>query len=121
MPDEHTYGFNKTDAEAIIQGVGVGEKIFPELKPIPLNLFRTVVLDEALDAATNALTAPGTATASVLEMNSGGDYVDSGKNVTVTNRNEHVSLVQYTICIVTWLNAEWRVTSADCDALGDWP
>jgi hypothetical protein len=35
MPDERTYGFNRDDADALIQsiGVGVGENWFPEIKP----------------------------------------------------------------------------------------
>jgi hypothetical protein len=33
MPDERTYGFNRDDADALIQSIGVGENWFPEIKP----------------------------------------------------------------------------------------
>ena len=33
MPDERTYGFNHDDAQSLIQGIGVGEDWFPEIKP----------------------------------------------------------------------------------------
>jgi hypothetical protein len=33
MPDERTYGFNKDDADALVQSIGVGENWFPEIKP----------------------------------------------------------------------------------------
>lgn len=81
----------------------------------------TVVLDGALAPASNALTTPSTATASVLVKNASGNLEDSGNNITVVNRFESISLVQYTLCVVTKVDREWRVTSADCDALGSWP
>ena len=81
----------------------------------------TIVLDEALAAATNALTAPGTAVASVLQRTTGGDLEDSGDNIDVVNRFENVDLVQYTIAQAQWIDGEWRVVAADCGALGSWP
>jgi hypothetical protein len=81
----------------------------------------TVVLDEALDAATNALTTPGTAVASVLRKNSSGNLEDSGNNINVVNRYESIDLEQYTIGVAAWIDGEWRIDSADCTALGDWP
>ena len=87
----------------------------------PASPFRTVVLDAAIAAATNALTTPTTGTASVLGRNSDGDLYDTTTNITVVNRYEHITLDQYTLAVVTWIDGEWRLTSADCDALGDWP
>tara|TARA_R110000868_G_scaffold128470_1_gene336609 strand:+ start:61 stop:438 length:378 start_codon:yes stop_codon:yes gene_type:complete len=81
----------------------------------------TVVLDAALAAATNALTTPGTAVASVLQKNSTGNLEDSGNNIDIVNRFENVSLVQYTIAQAQQIDGEWRLTAADCDALGAWP
>ena len=81
----------------------------------------TVVLDAALAAAANALTDAETATASVLQRNSSGDLEDAGYNITVVNRSESIALDQYTIGIATWIDGEWRMTSADCSALGSWP
>lgn len=81
----------------------------------------TCVLDAAITAPTNGLTGATTATASVLSRNSSGNLVDAGYNITVVNRMEGISLVQYTLCVATWVDGEWRITSADCDALGSWP
>jgi hypothetical protein len=81
----------------------------------------TVVLDEGLASATNALTSPATATASVLRKNSSGNLEDTGDNITVVNRYEHIELEQYTIGMAKWIDAEWRLYSADCEALGSWP
>jgi hypothetical protein len=33
MPDERTYGFNKDDAQSLLQSIGNGESWFPEIKP----------------------------------------------------------------------------------------
>lgn len=33
MPDEQTYGFNRDDAQSLIQGIGALETWFPEIKP----------------------------------------------------------------------------------------
>ena len=33
MPDERTYGFQKDDAEALIQGIANGDNWFPEIRP----------------------------------------------------------------------------------------
>lgn len=85
----------------------------------PLDL--TVVLDVALSAATNALTSPATATASVLTRDANGNLTDAGYNITVYNRFENISLDQYTIGVATWLDGEWRMVAADCEALGSWP
>ena len=82
---------------------------------------KTVVLDVALAAASNALTGAETATASVLQGNSSGDLEDAGYNITVVNRSESIALDQYTLGIATWVDGEWRMTSADCSALGSWP
>lgn len=82
---------------------------------------KTVVLDAALAAATNALTSPATATASVLRRNGSGNLEDTTTNITVVNRYEHIELEQYTLAIARWVDGEWRVVSADCEALGSWP
>jgi hypothetical protein len=81
-----------------------------------------VVLDETLDAATNGITTPATATASVLYRNPDtNELFDSGVNIEIVNRYEHISLDQYTIGVAVMINGEWRLISADCAALGDWP
>jgi hypothetical protein len=33
MPDENTYGFNKDDAQSLLQSISHGEILFPEIRP----------------------------------------------------------------------------------------
>jgi hypothetical protein len=122
MSDERTYGFSLDDAQSLIQGISHGEGIYPEIRPRGGGRADlTVVLDDGLASATNALTSPATATASVLRKNSSGNLEDTGDNITVVNRYEHIELEQYTIGMAKWIDAEWRMYSADCEALGSWP
>lgn len=98
------------------------QKNYPMRREIvPGAPFRTVVLDAAIAAATNALTGPANATASVLGRNSDGELFDTGTDIEVVNRYEHITLDQYTLAVAAWVDTEWRLISADCDALGDWP
>lgn len=89
--------------------------------PYESAMCKTCVLDTALDAPTNGLTAAETAEASVVVRNSSGNLVDAGYNITVVNRSENIDLAQYTLCVAMWVDGEWRIIAADCDALGDWP
>lgn len=82
---------------------------------------RTCVLDGALSAATNALTSPATASASLLKRNSSGNLEDTGDTLSVVNRFEHISLDADTLILVRRVDGEWRVVGADCDPLGSWP
>lgn len=48
MPDERTYGFNKDDAQSLVQSISNGEDWFPEIRPRgggakPLDIEFTVV------------------------------------------------------------------------------
>lgn len=121
MTDEHTYGFNRDDASALLQSIGTETRLYREFSPRGFGGLRTVVLDTAIAAATNALSAEATATASVLSKNSSGDLVDSGNNITVVNRFENIDLDQYTLCAVARIDGEWRIISADCSPLASWP
>lgn len=94
-------------------------KMFGRRLEQPLNL--VAVLDEDLDAATDGLTTPSTAVASIIQKDTNGDYHDTGRNETVVNRFEGVSISQYTMIRIEWLDAEWQPYAADCDALSNWP
>ena len=72
-------------------------------------------LDGALAAATSFANSPGTATLSVWEKNSSGNYEDSGRNVTVTHRFENLSFASGQILRVGWIDGEWQPTAADCE------
>lgn len=74
-----------------------------------------VVLDGDLAAAADKATSPATATGSVWQKDSDGDLVDSGSNITVTNRFENVSISSGTQVKVEWIVGEWQPYAADCD------
>ena len=44
-----------------------------------------------------------------------GNYEDSGRNVTVTNRFENLSFAAGQILRVGWIDGEWQPTAADCE------
>jgi hypothetical protein len=77
----------------------------PRIKQ-PLDL--TVTLDEALAAATDSLTSPATATASVMRRNTNGDLEDAGYNITVVNRSTS-SVDSGAIGVAQWTDGEWRL------------
>lgn len=81
----------------------------------------TVVLDETVPAATDPFAAPTEYNASVLVRKQDGTMEDTGRTIKVVNRYEHIDLAQYTLAIVTRIDGEWRLISADCSALSDWP
>jgi len=81
-----------------------------------------IVLDEVAEAATNPLDGDQpTYTATILRRTESGGLEDSGKKLEVVNRYEHIDLAQYTLSVARRINREWRLISADCSALSDWP
>ena len=116
MPDQRTYGFNRDDAETLIQGIGTGEKPFPEVTarvPTPDIVGR---LDEPLSPAAAFASSPSTAVLSVWRRNADGDFEDSNINATVVNRLLYVEeLATDTICYCRWVEGEWVVYVADCN------
>ena len=66
------------------------------------------LLDGNLAKATNTLTGPTTAIMTVHEFDSGGDLVDSGDNITVTNRDTSLELVAGDYVIVSRFGSEYR-------------
>ena len=77
----------------------------------------TVVLDADIAAASNAATTPATVPASLIAKAESGDLYDTNETVTVVNRWEHIALSSGTLCVVTWIDGEWRITAADCEPL----
>ena len=71
-------------------------------------------LDGNLDAATSFADDPSTATLSVWEKNSDGDYEDSGRDETVTNRFENLSFTAGQIMEAEFRDGEWKPKAADC-------
>jgi hypothetical protein len=79
--------------------------------------FITGKLDADLDVATAFADDPSTAVLSVWRKDSNGDYVDSGDNITVTNRYLFRSYKSGTICVVAPMNGEHRIIDSDCEAV----
>ena len=71
-------------------------------------------LDGDLAAASSFGSSPATATMSVWDKDTSGNMVDTGRNETVVNRFERISLVSGTIVQARWINGEWRIYAADC-------
>lgn len=74
-------------------------------------------LDGPLAPAVAFATAPGTATMSVWIKNISGDLEDSGRNETVVTRLMNLeTLATSTIVYAMWIEGEWTVFMADCQA-----
>lgn len=71
-------------------------------------------LDGDLAAASSFSTSPATATMSVWGKDTSGNMVDTGRNETVVNRFERISIPTGTIVQARWIDGEWRVYAADC-------
>lgn len=73
-------------------------------------------LDADLDVATAFADDPSTAVLSVWVKDSSGDLVDSGNNITVTNRYLYRSYTSGTICFAESKAGEWHIYDSDCEA-----
>jgi len=71
-------------------------------------------LDGALDAAADSTTTPATATMSVYQKNSSGSMVDSGRDITVTNRFQFADASAGSWCKAEWIDGEWQLYAVDC-------
>lgn len=74
-------------------------------------------LDAALAVATTFNDDPSTATFSVWERDENGDMVETAMNLTVTNRCLYLSYTTGTICKVEFIDGEWQIYAADCEAV----
>lgn len=77
MADERTYGFNRDDAESLLQGIGNGENWFPEIRPrggggsgvqiISFSINSSDPLTRSADVEIRQRTFPGTVFGSTLD------------------------------------------------------
>ena len=73
------------------------------------------VLDAALSPASSAKDGPATATLSIWTPDGGGEFADSGDNVTITSRmTEHPEIAAGTWLVALRHNGEFRPIAADC-------
>lgn len=96
-------------------------KVDGEYRPVfpsgESSLLKEGLLDGNLAAPEDGLTAPTTAVMSVYELNVAGNLVDSGDNVTVTNRDETLALSTGDHLIVSKFDDEYRPVSSTSSAL----
>jgi len=115
MPDERTYGFNKDDAAALVQGITNGEDWFPEVKPRGGGGRRLqAVLQEDLYAAVNTKRDPSTAICKILRRKPDGDLKLTTEEKTVVNRFINISMDAGTYIKIEWIDGEWQPYAADC-------
>lgn len=119
MSDENTYGFSKHDAEALIQGIGIGESTFLEIKRRAVTPDLTVILDAALAVATNSKTGATSGLATICEWDSSSsDFVETSPavQITVYNHSESTAHAIDTFGVARWIGGHWWFFG-DCAAM----
>ena len=88
MAQERTYGFNKDDADALIQSIGIADGSFNEIRPGIKNDY-AVILDAALSVATNSKTGATSCLATICVWDSPTEqYTETTRQITVWNHSE---------------------------------
>jgi hypothetical protein len=114
MPDEQTYGFNKSDAGSLLQLIGTGETTYQEIRPRGGMSRLQVVLTSDLPAAVNTKRDPSTATARILRRKTDGDLSLSTDEITIVNRFTQISVDAGTYGKAEMIDGEWQLYAADC-------
>jgi hypothetical protein len=113
MADERTYGFNRDDAEAVLEGIGQKAATVPEVRPRGSQVRRQVIMKDDLFAAVATKTDPSVADAYLLEKR-GDNLVNTGDTIEITNRFENISVDAGTYAKAEWIDGEWQLYAADC-------
>lgn len=74
-------------------------------------------LDADLDVAVSFSDDPTTASFSIWEKDENGEMIETSTNLTVTNRCLYLSYTSGTICKVEFIDGEWQIYAADCEAI----
>jgi len=82
--DNRTYGFNRSDAEALILTIGGSDAEFPEIRPRGMPPIRHA-LTKAGGLSARSSGTMGSGTCDLLLCSSAGVLTDSGEDVTVYN------------------------------------
>jgi len=115
MADERTYGFNRDDADALIQGIGNGENWYPEIKPRGSGGRRSAVIGSALSAPSSELVAATTCTIYFIELQADGTSELNPTSATAYNDDPEVTADVGTYCRVEPLNGRWMFYYLRCD------
>lgn len=117
MPDERTYGFNRDDAGALIQGIGTGASSYAEIQRISEPIW-AVILDASLAVATDSKTGATSCLATVCYWSDDDEeFVESDpvEQITVWNHSESTAHAIDTFGVVKWVG-HWMFFG-DCSAM----
>jgi hypothetical protein len=107
MVDERTYGFNKDDAEALLNRIETGETGYREATPRQAKP-RAFILDEALDVATHSLTGATSCLATRCEWSTEDEeYTETDEQETVWNHSESDSYEADTFGFAIRIDGHW--------------
>jgi hypothetical protein len=113
MVDERTYGFNKDDAEALLNRIETGETSYRETTPRQARP-RAFILDAALAVATHSLTGATSCLATLCEWSTEENkYTETDQQETVWNHSESDSYETDTFGFGFKIDAHW-VFMGDC-------
>jgi hypothetical protein len=119
MADERTYGFNRDDADALIQSIGSGEDWFPEVRSRGGGGRRSAVIGSALSAPSSSLVAATSCTIYFLELQSDGTQELNPTAGTVYNDDPEVTAEVGTYCRVETLNGRLMIYYLGCNIQDD--
>ena len=112
--DNRTYGFNRSDAEALILTIGGSDAEFPEIRPRGSDgRVRHAKTKSGGIAARSTLTM-GSATCDLYDSSSAGVLSDSGTDVTVYNMATSAIAADTHIMIQQNNAGLWVVVVEDC-------
>ena len=120
MARERTYGFNKSDAEALIQSIGTSQTTFAEVRPRGGRNEYLVILDATLAVASNSKTGATSCLATVCELDESTDnLIETSEQITVWNHSETTSHAEDTFGVARNIGKKKRhfVFFGDCAAM----
>ena len=116
MSDERTYGFNKDDADALVQSIGHGEEAFPEIRPRGVGRrAKAAVIGSTLTAPASSLAAMTSCTIYFLDVQPDNTRVLNVEEATAWNDDPEVEAAVGTYCRVERLDNRWMIYYLNCD------
>lgn len=94
----------------------------PSTPNTPAIVWQWAIANEAIDAASNGATNPGSGEVEVLKMNTDTRQLErSTITHTGVNRSEHISIDAQTLLIIARFKGEQVIIWADCSPMGSPP
>ena len=116
MADERTYGFNRDDATALVQGIANAESWYPEIKPGRRAVNRAAVIATDLTAPASSLAVATSCTIYFLDIQSNGTRVLNTTSDTAYNDDPDLTADTGTYCRVEKLDGRWMIYYLGCAA-----